>query len=102
MDQTAPCFPVDPQGRRHGRKLTRRQFKDLDRRRNDPTPQNTRVRWGGQSRPNTGLDLRGVNFQQADLNGCRLARADLEGADLSHANLMNANLYNANLIGAKL
>jgi hypothetical protein len=50
----------------------------------------------------TGLNLQGVNLQQADLSGTNLFTADLRNAKLSGANLSGVDLGGAKLQGADL
>lgn len=50
----------------------------------------------------TGLDLQGVNLQQANLQGANLFVANLRNARLVGANLENVDLGGANLQGADL
>ena len=50
----------------------------------------------------TGLNLQGVNLQQANLSGTNLFTADLRNAKLSGANLSDVDLGGAKLQGADL
>lgn len=49
-----------------------------------------------------GADLRGANLYRANLQGANLRGANLRGANLREAILQGANLYGANLHGANL
>jgi len=52
--------------------------------------------------PLGGRDMRGADFQNANLSGAVLTKANLSGADLGDAVLLNANMKGAVLAGANL
>jgi hypothetical protein len=54
----------------------------------------------GERGPHSGFDLRGRNFNHANLAGHDLSQANLRGADLTSANLRGADLKQADLRGA--